>query len=223
MRGTRLRPRILFQGTAVAAVLVLASFCCRNAAAEAPAAAAKLNVLFIAVYDLRPELGCYGKTLVKSPNIDRLAAEGLRFNRAYCQQAICGPSRASLMTGLRPDATGVIHNEANFRDKNPDVITLPQHFRMQGYQTVHVGKIFHPNMIDLEKSWSMSPRSDWAHGAVPYQLAENKQWIQQRRRELEDRWGRPAKEFIPGPVTEAADVPDEAISTAASPPRPSSG
>jgi len=166
--------------------------------------------LFIAVDDLRPELGCYGKTIVRSPNIDRLAAQGLRFNHAYCQQAICGPSRASLMTGLRPDATGVIHNEAHFRDKNPDVITLPQHFRMQGYQTVHVGKIFHPNMVDLEKSWSMIPSGNWARGLTPYQLAENRQWIQQQRKEMEDKWGRSVQGFVAGPVSEAAAVPDEA-------------
>jgi arylsulfatase A-like enzyme len=191
-------------------IFLLGSECYRSSAAEKlPASDLKLNVLFIALDDLRPELACYGRTFVRSPNIDRLAAEGLRFNRAYCQQAICGPSRASLMTGLRPDSTGVIHNEASFRDKNPDVVTLQQHFRMNGYQTVHVGKIFHPNMIDLEKSWSMRPAANWMRGSAPYQLAENKQWIAEKRRELEDRWGQ-SPGFIPGPVTEAADVPDEA-------------
>ena len=184
--------------------------CCGTSSEGRAAAAEKFNVLFIAVDDLRPELGCYGKSLVNSPNIDRLAAEGLRFHRAYCQQAICGPSRASLMTGLRPDSAGVIHNEAHFRDKNPEVVTLPQHFRAQGYQTVHVGKIFHPNMVDLEKSWSMTASANWARGSAPYQLAENKQWIAQQRKELEDKWGKPVRGFIAGPVTETADVADDA-------------
>lgn len=112
------------------------------------------NILFVAVDDLRPELGCYGASWVKSPNIDQLATEGRRFQRAYCQQAICSPSRASLMTGARPDTIRVVENTAYFRKLNPDIITLPQHLRAHGYETVYSGKIFHGNMTDEELSWS---------------------------------------------------------------------
>ena len=101
------------------------------------------NVVMIAVDDMRPELGCYGAGHVKSPNIDRLAASGLLFENAYCQQAICGPSRASLLTGLRPDMVGIHGNHAHYRDKNPRVVTLPQFFKEAGYFTAACGKINH--------------------------------------------------------------------------------
>src|SRR3954452_7340054 len=84
-----------------------------------------MNVLFIAVDDLRPELGCYGNSIVKTPNIDRLAGRGIVFNHAYCQQAVCSPSRSSLLTGRRPDATKVWDLETHFRVALPDVVTLP--------------------------------------------------------------------------------------------------
>ena len=77
----------------------------------------KPNILFIAIDDLRPELGCYGSPAVKSPNLDAIAARGLRFDRAYCQQAICSPSRASLLTGTRPDTNGLTHNDIDFSDE----------------------------------------------------------------------------------------------------------
>src|SRR5689334_15869716 len=94
-----------------------------------PQAAKKPNILFIAVDDLRPEFGAYGKSYVHSPNMDRLAARGLVFNRAYCQQAVCSPSRSSLMTGTRPDTTRVWDLVTHFRKALPDVVTLPQHFK----------------------------------------------------------------------------------------------
>ena len=103
----------------------------------------KQNVLFIAVDDLRPELSCFGSTHMKTPNFDRLAEMGVRFNRAYCQQAVCAPSRNSLLTGLRPDAIGVYDLYTFFRKKKPDVITLPQLFKNNGYQTEAMGKIYH--------------------------------------------------------------------------------
>ena len=105
-------------------------------------AADKPNVLFIAVDDLRPELGCYGSPIAVTPNLDKLAAGGLLFNRAYCQQAICRPSRASLMTGARPETTGLFHNYVALRDLQPDILTLPQHFIAHGYETAYSGKIF---------------------------------------------------------------------------------
>ena len=93
------------------------------------------NVLFIAIDDLRPELGCYGSPIAKSPVMDALAADGLLFNRAYCQQAICSPSRASLMTGARPDTIRVVENTAYFRELNPDIVTLPDFVLPTAYGT----------------------------------------------------------------------------------------
>ena len=87
-------------------------------------AAPKPNILFIAIDDLRPELGCYGSEVVQTPHMDKLAEEGLLFNKAYCNQPICSPSRASLMTGCRPDTIGIIENREYFRDKNPDMYLL---------------------------------------------------------------------------------------------------
>src|SRR5215218_260056 len=87
--------------------------------------APKRNVLFIVSDDLCADLGCYG-TPVKSPNIDRLASQGMRFDRAYCQYPLCGPSQCSLMSGLRPDNSGVITNGPDVRAKHKDIVTLPQ-------------------------------------------------------------------------------------------------
>jgi arylsulfatase A-like enzyme len=123
-------------------------------------AAERMNVLFIASDDLRPELGCYGHPRVKSPHIDRLAQEGTLFNRAYCQQAVCNPSRASLMTGLYPETLQVFDLPTHFRDKKPDSVTIAQHFKDHGYHSEHVGKIFHigqGNHDDL-LSWSRNAK-----------------------------------------------------------------
>jgi iduronate 2-sulfatase len=124
----------------------------------------KLNVLFIASDDMRPELGCYGAKHIHSPHIDRLAAKGTTFSRAYCQQAVCSPSRSSLMTGLRPDTLRIWDLATHFRDNVPDVVTLSQQFKNHGYHAERLGKIYHTghgNHDDVH-SWSRSikyPRS----------------------------------------------------------------
>ena len=119
------------------------------------------NVLFIAVDDLRNDLGCYGHPQVKTPNIDRLAARGVRFDWAYCQYPVCNPSRTSLLTGLRPDATGVLDNNTNFRTKLPDIVTLPQLFRQQGYYTASLGKIFHRGLTMEDLRAEMDDQPSW--------------------------------------------------------------
>lgn len=129
------------------------SFLWAGVTALAPSAFAKPNVLFIAVDDLRPEMGCYGNPVVKTPNLDRLAAKGIVFNHAYCQQAVCSPSRTSLLTGRRPDATRVWDLETHFRVALPDAITLPQHFKANGYHCAALSKIYHHGFED-GRSWS---------------------------------------------------------------------
>jgi arylsulfatase A-like enzyme len=112
------------------------------------------NVLFIAADDLRPELGCYGAPVVQTPNIDALARRGTVFTRAYCQQAICNASRASVLTGCRPDTTRVYGNGTHFRLALPDTVALPQHFKQHGYHTQAFGKIYHIGFDD-PRSWSV--------------------------------------------------------------------
>ena len=116
----------------------------------------KYNVLFIMVDDLRPLLGCYGYSEMHTPNIDRLAERGTLFNRAYCQFPVCNPSRASMLTGLRPETTSVLDNSTNFRETVPEAVTLPQHFKAHGYHTRSIGKITHgPLALEDNVSWSM--------------------------------------------------------------------
>ena len=116
----------------------------------------KMNVLFIAVDDLRPQLRCYGAKQIISPNIDRLAARGLLFERTYCQQAVCGPTRASLLSGVRPDTSKIYGNNTPVRKAMPDVTTLPEHFKNNGYESISIGKLYHHPSDDLQ-GWSNKP------------------------------------------------------------------
>ena len=120
---------------------------------RAAQAAKRPNVLFISIDDFRPELSCLGESVVKTPNIDRLAARGTIFSRAYCAMSMCNPSRSSLLTGLRPSTLGIYDQETHFRSILPNAMTLPQLFKNNGYEAVGIGKIFHNNLPD-PTSWS---------------------------------------------------------------------
>ncbi|MFC1467956.1 sulfatase [Verrucomicrobiota bacterium] len=135
-----------------------------SAMANANKPEAKRNILFIAVDDLKPTLGCYGDAKAITPNIDRLAEAGMVFLNSHCQQAVCGPSRASLMTGLRPDRTRVWDLKTKIRKANPDALTLPEYFRSQGFTTAGTGKIYDSRSVDKkvdEPSWSVPYRKEW--------------------------------------------------------------
>jgi arylsulfatase A-like enzyme len=184
----------------------------------------KPNVLFIVVDDLRPELGAYGHAYMKTPSIDSLARSGLVFERAYVQQAVCAPSRTSVMTGARPDTTKVWDLVTHFRTAMPDVVTLGQHFKQHGYFVQGMGKIYHGGYDD-PPSWSVP----WQTPRAPaYALPEN---IKMDRRQAEGEpdaapgaaaappgraGGTGAQRQAPnrepgrrGPAFEGADVPDE--------------
>ncbi len=141
--------------------MIRALLCFVLAIGLAHAAAPKFNVLHIVSDDLNVSLGCYGHPLVKSPNIDKLAARGVRFEHAYCQYPLCNPSRASFMTGMRPDSTKVYENSTHFREALPDVSSIPQTFMKAGAFAARIGKLYHygvPTQIgtsglDDEPSW----------------------------------------------------------------------
>ncbi|MFC5455161.1 sulfatase-like hydrolase/transferase [Prosthecobacter fluviatilis] len=169
-------------------------------------AAAKPNVLLICVDDLKPLLGCYGDQVVKSPNIDRLAARGVLFEKAYCNQAVCSPSRNALLTGLRPQALGIYELATNFRKAAPNAVTLPQHFKANGYRAEALGKIFHVghgNVNDVD-SWSVP---HYTPKTISYALKQNDLPQSTREQALfenkTEAWKLPR-----GAATEAADVAD---------------
>lgn len=182
----------------------------------------KPNVLFIAVDDLKPAIGAFGDEHAVTPNLDRLAARGTAFTNAHCQVAVCAPSRASLMLGLRPDATRVWDLETKFRDAQPDAVTLPQCFKLAGYQAIGMGKLYDDRSTD---SRSAMDKVSWstpyvrvhaeARTTLGYLNPEVVAKVQAARAEVGGRRGNRdqliEKAFPDGrPITDRADVPDDA-------------
>lgn len=149
-----------------------------------------VNVLVFLVDDLRTELACYGSKQVKTPNIDKLAREGVAFDKAYCQQAICAPSRMSILTGLRPDHIGIYSLFTPLRSRHKDMLTMPQFFKQNGYATVSIGKVYHHTNDDKE-SWTIHIPKEPNN----YVLEQNRAIVESGKK---------------GPAFECADVPDEA-------------
>lgn len=152
------------------------------------------NVLFIAIDDLRPELGCYGDTVVKTPNIDKLASEGTLFQRAYCQVSVCGASRASMMTGILPTKTRFVDYLAKVDVDTPGATTLAQAFKEAGYTTIVHGKIFHNGKDTAERSWSERSRGSG--------LSHRQSYLKETTEFTSDHGN--------GHFYESADVPDDA-------------
>jgi iduronate 2-sulfatase len=167
-------------------------------------AAEKPNVLFIVADDLRTELGCYG-SVAQTPHIDALAQRGVQFNHAYCQQAVCNPSRSSFLTGKRPDSLHLWVNGTHFRKHNPDVLTLPQYFKQEGYETRCCGKVFHNWHTDPKgdrPSWSADEFLHYANHGSDAPLVKGEQPPNEA---LE--YGR---KYGDVPLAERRDVPDDA-------------
>ena len=164
------------------------------------------NVLFIAADDLRNELNCYGATHISTPHFDTLAAEGILFDRAYCQQAVCHPSRASLMTGKLPDTLGITSLYTGLRTAAPNVLTMPQHFRKHGYIAESYGKIFHTGHGHGGDpgSWTVPPHR-FGDGEQ-YMLPENRELRAENRKKLAaaEKAGKSLQGPKNGPVVESA-------------------
>ncbi|MCY2947507.1 MAG: sulfatase-like hydrolase/transferase [Planctomycetota bacterium] len=163
------------------------------------------NVLLICVDDLKPNLGCYGDKLAVSPNIDKLAARGMRFDAAYCNQAVCSPSRNALLTGRRPQSLGIYDLSTNFRKSAPQAITLPQQFKNAGYRTEALGKIFHVGHGNHEDpaSWTVP---HFQAKTIGYALPENKAMLTREGAFFENKDPADKPKGVP---YENADVSDE--------------
>ncbi len=179
----------------------------------------KPNVLFIFADDLRPELNCYGCKHVISPNIDRLAAKGYLFEKSYVQIAVCNPSRASMLTGKRPDELSVWGLDTHFRENSPDVVTLPQHFKQNGYHTAAIGKIYHndkPDPISWSEPQLLIDGYPYDPDAV-YRDDGNIHFLEQRKKQITEEEGTGSRFvdeyghwYLKACATEMPDVPDDA-------------
>lgn len=188
-------------------ILLIALAPCAGARESRP------NILLIAVDDLRPQLGAYGNERMITPNMDRLAEEGILFERAYNQFAICGPSRASLLSGMYPQNNGIRDSATPFRSKLPDAVTLPQYFRENGYHTVGMGKIFHHVHDTDPVSWDrwvdFQGRGYFSKENIAIQ---RKRQAELKAREEAGETFTPHQKFVLtiGPATEAAEA-DETL------------
>lgn len=181
--------------TSLIALLGLCLFGLGNVFAESTQ---RPNILLIVADDLRPELGCYG-SVAKTPHIDALAKRGVRFERAYCQQALCNPSRSSFLTGQRPDTLGLWCNGTHFRDLRPNVVTLPELFKKNGYTTRDVGKIFHNWHTEVKgdpQSWSKPEFLHYANHGEDLPMVASRELL---------------KNYATSPKSTRVDVPDEAF------------
>jgi arylsulfatase A-like enzyme len=178
------------------------------------------NVLFVIVDDLRPELGSYGNQEIRTPHFDQFAKGATTFMRAYCQAAVCAPSRASVMTGLRPDSNRVWDLRGKFRINLPEVVTIPQHFHRHGYHTVSMGKIFHnfmPDRVsfdepDLRPKKYMTPEMiDREPESFYHDEALNAELAQVRRRRLKKNPRAYGDGWAYGRATESFDGPDNSF------------
>lgn len=185
----------------------------------------KPNILFIAVDDLKPTMGVYGDSFAITPNIDAIAKNGTTFLNNHVQQAICGPSRASVLTGKRPDYTKVWDLKTKMRDINPHILTIPEHFKNNGYQTIGLGKIYDPRCVDKDKdkpSWSVPhikestfkyPKGFKSPALGFYQSKEITTKVYALMNEAKRKGEKNANEYVRNrykPPFENADVPDDA-------------
>lgn len=207
--------------SAVIGLVCAASFAASqgSAAAQASAPAPKFNVLFLVADDLNCDLSCYGAGELQTPNIDRLASRGVRFERAYCQFPLCSPSRASFLTGRRPNATGVLALPSaktpispHFREKIPETVTLPQLFKQHGWFSARVGKLFHYGVpgeigtagLDDNLSWDLAinPRGrdreehDKIFSLQPGQFGATLSWLADEGEDTEQTDGLAATEAV---------------------------
>ncbi|HYD85700.1 MAG TPA: sulfatase, partial [Opitutus sp.] len=185
-------PLPLFRCLIVAPVLGLAAL--------ADASVSPTNVLFIAADDLRTDLGCYGAAQVKTPHLDALARRGRLFEGAYVQQTVCNPSRASIMTGLRPDTVRVWDLQTHFRAARPDAVTLPQHFKNHGYTTISIGKLFHNQGKRVPPEGPFPDPISWSEPPVFANGAHWQDWV------MPDGGPPPRKQG----AVQCLDVPDNA-------------
>jgi iduronate 2-sulfatase len=160
-------------------LLLAVTLLCGAAPAAVAQGAPKLNVVFLISDDMRPELGCYGNQQIQSPHIDALGKAGVRFEQAYCQFPLCNPSRTSLLTGRHPTTTGVLDNLTWFRAAHPDFVSLPQHFKANGYVTLRTGKVFHGGIDDTDA---------WTEGGEKRDFEGSKRVAKPQNRQQSDRW-----------------------------------
>ncbi|HEY1082278.1 MAG TPA: sulfatase-like hydrolase/transferase, partial [Prosthecobacter sp.] len=180
---------------------------------QSAAQTAKPNILLICVDDLKPALGCYGDPLARTPNLDRLAARGMRFDLAFCNQAVCAPSRNNLLLGSRSTSLGIYSLSENFRNAVPDAVTLPQYFHSKGWRTEAIGKILHTGHgnHDDTASWSVPPVKGQVVEYLNPANSANGQLTREEAMFSNQKLGR-IRELPRGAAWENVDVADNAYS-----------